>query len=80
MGMSDTRSENAEAGNRGIETLKTDASLLQALRAAASRRLTSDEVERQRISFVRSSLKDMNSISRERIRDILDEQEGRKIA
>lgn len=62
-----------------MRTVKTDESLLQALRVAAAREPTADEIRRQRVSFVLSSLKDMNSISRERVGEMLDKQEGRKI-
>jgi hypothetical protein len=80
MNMYDAHGENVRTETREGTMPKTDEALLQALRAAASRRLTPDEIQRQRVSFVVSSLKNMNSISRERVRDMLEEQEGRKIA
>lgn len=56
--------------------LKTDEGLLRALQRAASQDLTADEVRRQRISFVVGSLKDSNTVSKERVRSVLDKQEG----
>lgn len=58
--------------------LKTRDSLLQALRQAAQHPLTADEVRQQRVSFIMSTLKEGSSVTRARVEQILDAQEGRK--
>lgn len=57
--------------------LRTRESLLKALEKAASRRLTPEEVEGQRVSFIMGSLKEESSVTRSRVREVLAEQQGR---
>lgn len=57
--------------------LKTDSALLASLREAKSKTMTEEEIREQRVSFVYSSMGDKSDISRERIKEILDQQEGR---
>ena len=58
--------------------LKTKASLLEALQKASTRNLTAEEIRQQRISFVMGTLKDSSAITRAKVQDVLDKQEGRK--
>jgi hypothetical protein len=60
------------------EHLKTDPSLLEALRRAVDRTQTSEEIEMQRLSFVMGSLKTTNEITRAQVQEILAQQKGRK--
>ena len=56
--------------------LKTDASLLEALKRAAGRPLSQDEVERQRVSFVIGMLDEKNTMTKEDVRRVLDRHKG----
>jgi hypothetical protein len=58
--------------------LKTKPDLLEALRRASTRAPTAEEIRKQRVSFIMGTLKDNSSVSRERVQEILDRQEGRK--
>lgn len=60
-----------------VLALKTDSSLLSALKAATSKRQTSDELLEQRVSFIFGSIKAGNGVTREHIREVLVEQQGR---
>jgi hypothetical protein len=60
--------------------LKTNEATLKALKRAARRPLTPDEIQKQRISFVMGSLDAKSSITREKVEKLLAEQRGVKIA
>jgi hypothetical protein len=60
--------------------LKTKESTLRALEKAARRQLTSDEIQKQRVSFVMGSLDAKSSITREKVERLLAEQRGIKAA
>lgn len=60
-----------------ITELKSDAALLEALRRAASRKLTQGELQRQKVSFILGSVKETSGITRERIERELAQQDGR---
>jgi hypothetical protein len=60
------------------EELKTNASLLEALKRASARGPSADEIEQQRLSFVMGSLKTTNQITRAEVQKILNQHEGRK--
>ena len=60
--------------------LKTNKSTLKALKEAARRQLTPDEIQQQRISFVMGSLDAESSITREKVEKLLAEQRGIKAA
>jgi hypothetical protein len=60
--------------------LKTKDSTLRALEDAARRRLTPDEILKQRISFVMGSLDAESPITREKVEKQLAEQRGIKAA
>jgi hypothetical protein len=59
--------------------LKTQESLLRALKQAAARRLTAEELEKQRVSFIVGSLKESSAVTRARIREVLAQQEGKNV-
>lgn len=61
-----------------IPDLKTDTRLLQALTEAATRKLTASEIFEQRVSFVVGSLGSKNSVTRDRIKEVIHDQEGRR--
>lgn len=56
--------------------VSTSAALLEAMKKAASRPLTTDEVKAQRISFILGSLSDKSTVTRDQIAKIIDDQEG----
>lgn len=56
--------------------LKTDQRLLDALEQAASRELSHEEIERQRVSFVMGMLDQNNTMTREEVRDVLNRHMG----
>lgn len=58
--------------------LKTNESLLHALKRAASHTPTAEELHRQRVSFILGSLREESTVTRERVQEVLAEQEGRK--
>jgi hypothetical protein len=60
--------------------LKTKESTLTALKKAARQRLTQDEIQKQRVSFVMGSLDAKSSITREKVERLLSEQRGVKAA
>jgi hypothetical protein len=60
--------------------LRTRESLLSALKLAASRRPTAEELQKQRISFIMGSINDKSTVTRARISEVLAAQEGKKTA
>ncbi|HMV21906.1 MAG TPA: hypothetical protein PKL28_04405 [Rhodocyclaceae bacterium] len=64
-----------EMGNEGL-ALKTNGALLEALKNAASKKPSAREVQEQRVSFVLGSMSSKSSVTREHIRQVIDEQEG----
>ena len=62
-------------GNDALK-LKTDDSLLAALRDAASKKQTANEMQEQRVSFVFGSLDSESSVTKERIRQVIAAEEG----
>lgn len=62
-----------------ISGLKTDATLLEALEKTASKRLTAEEVLEQRISFVFGSMGSDSNVTRQYIRQVIEEQEGKDV-
>jgi hypothetical protein len=60
------------------EDLKTNSSLLEALKRASKRGPSSEEIEKQRLSFVMGSLKSTNHITRAEVQQILNNHEGKK--
>lgn len=60
--------------------LKTNESLLKSLRAAADRKLTAEELYKQRVSFIMGSLSDSSTVTRAQVKKALADIEGRKSA
>jgi molecular chaperone DnaK (HSP70) len=60
--------------------LKTKKSLLKALKQAAEAKLTSEEIRKQRVSFIMGSLDDESTITRQQVERILAEREGTRIS
>lgn len=56
--------------------LKSSPQVLNALERAASRRPTSAELLEQRVSFVFGTIDRDNGVTRERVRELLLEQQG----
>ncbi len=63
-------------GNEALNRLRTDNALLDALRNAASRKQTAGEIQEQRVSFVFGSLDKDSGVTKDRIRQVIAEQEG----
>lgn len=63
-----------------MTNIRTEAGLLERLKIASSRRLTLDEIERQRVSFIMGMVGNKSGVTREKVRAVLDKQEGRKVA
>lgn len=61
-----------------MTNLTTDPKLIEALREAAQRGLTYEELRKQRVSFIMASVEDSSGVSREQVEEILDRHEGRK--
>jgi hypothetical protein len=57
-----------------VANLKTDSSLLKALRDAPSANQSAEERQLQRVSFVYGSLDSDSAITRERVKQILVDQ------
>lgn len=63
-----------------VTKIKTDSALLEALQRASSVKQTPDEIFQQRVSFIYGSMKPDSNVTRERIKQILLEQEGARAA
>lgn len=63
-----------------LNELKTDPSLLEALKRSAGHKPTAAEIEEQRLSFVMGALKTSNNITRAEVQDILAQQGGKRSA
>ena len=59
-----------------ISNLKTSSELLRKIKEAANKPMTSAEIKEQRVSFIVGSIDPDNGVSRERVKEILAEQEG----
>lgn len=62
--------------NDSLLSLKTSEKLLNAVHRAAARKMTSEELREQRVSFVFGSMDSSSSVTRERVRQMLLDQEG----
>jgi hypothetical protein len=63
-----------------MTNLTTDPKLIEALRAASQRSLTYEELRKQRVSFIMASIDDSSGVTREKVEEILDRYEGRKVS
>jgi hypothetical protein len=61
-----------------MTNLKTKESTLQALEKASHKTPTSDEIRKQRISFIMGSLNKNSHVTRAKVQELLAEQEGLK--
>lgn len=61
--------------NKLIE-LKTNASLLEAIANASSKKQTVAEIREQRVSFILGSMDEKSGVTRSRIKEVLEEQQG----
>lgn len=59
-----------------MDALTTKASLLSALTEAARTKPSADELQKQRISFIMSAVKENDDMTESRIKEVLAEQEG----
>ena len=62
--------------NESLLSLKTSEALLSAVRVAGARKMTTDELLEQRVSFVYGSMDSSSAVTRERVRQMLLEQGG----
>lgn len=60
--------------------LHTNEALLLKLKASASKTLTSDDILKQRISYVMGTLKDDSPVTRAKVKAVLSMQDGKKSA
>lgn len=58
--------------------LKTEESLLHALQQASGHTPNSEELRRQRVSFIMGSVTESSGVTRARVEEVLAAQEGRK--
>ena len=68
------------AGDGVVVQLKTNESLLQAIRRASQHVPTAEELHRQRVSFIISAIKKDSGVTRARVEEVLAQQEGKKVA
>lgn len=61
-----------------MTNLKTKPSTIEALKRAASQPLTSEEVERQRVSFIMGTLKENSPVTRAKVEEVLARHSGRQ--
>lgn len=61
-----------------MTNIKTHPKLLDILAEGAQRGPTASEIANQRVSFIIGSLKEGSTVTRDKVREILAEQEGRK--
>lgn len=60
--------------NDSLLSIKTSEQLMNAVRAASSRKMTTAELLEQRVSFVYGSMDAASAMTRERVRELLLEQ------
>jgi hypothetical protein len=60
----------------GLINLQTDSRLLKALEEASLKKLTHAEILAQRISFVFGSMKSDSTVTRDRVKEVIVQQEG----
>jgi len=59
-----------------LSDVKTNADLLTRLEQAARRKQTAAEIDRQRVSFIKSAIKDGENVTETTIRRVLAKQDG----
>ncbi|WP_242219425.1 hypothetical protein [Shinella zoogloeoides] len=60
--------------------LRTNEKLLTRLKSDSNRKLTEDELYKQRVSFIMGSLSDNSTVTRAQVTEVLANFEGRKSA
>jgi len=60
--------------------IRTNPKLLSALKSVPDRKLTEDELYKQRVSFIMGSLSDNSTVTRAQVTEVLADFEGRKSA
>jgi hypothetical protein len=65
-------------GTTMAELPRTNDALLRALKIAAETKLTAEDLQRQRVSFIMGVVKDDSGITRVRVEEVLAEQGGKK--
>lgn len=60
--------------------LRTSQTLLDALRKASERTPTEEELREQRVSFIMGTIRDDAHITRDRVKEVLEIQEGKRRA
>lgn len=63
-----------------MTNIQTNEALLRALAEASPRSPSFDQLDKQRLSFVMGVLPEENEMTREEVQDVLEQQEGRKLA
>lgn len=63
-----------------MTALKTRETLLSKLKQAADRKLSADELYKQRVSFIMGSLSSTSNVTRAQVKEVLEDFEGRKSA
>jgi len=58
--------------------LKTNPALLKALKEASTVAPSAEEISKQRVSFIMGVLKGTSDVSRDRVKEVLAEQEGKR--
>jgi hypothetical protein len=61
-----------------MTNLHTSPELLTRLRTASKRRVTAEEIQKQRVSYVIGSLGSQTDVTREKVQKVLNSQEGKK--
>ena len=56
--------------------LRTKPELLRALQQASRHRLSANELKKQRVSFIMGGLSEKSGVTRSRVKEVLEAQEG----
>lgn len=62
-----------------MSELKTNPALLDALRKAAGRKPTASEQREQRVSYIYGSINEKSGLTKDRIREVLKQQEEGRV-
>jgi hypothetical protein len=59
-----------------MNELMTDPNLIRRLEAAARQKPSADDIQRQRLSFIISTVKETSNVTVSRIKEVLADQDG----
>lgn len=59
-----------------VLSLKTDAGLLRAIERSAHKKISAHELQEQRVSFVYGSMSSKNNVTKDRVRQLIREQDS----